>query len=58
MFHGLLWVLTGLGVLAVVGSFFLLRAVPAEIRPVAIAPLVVVLAGFTIGFLLLAGVLG
>ena len=58
MFDGLLWVLTGVGALAVVGAFLLIRRVPADIRPVAIVPLVVVLVGFTIGFLLLAGVFG
>lgn len=55
---GLLWALTGIGALAVVGSFFLLRKVPKEIRPVAFVPLAVVLVGFAIGALALMGVFG
>ena len=55
---GLLWFLMGVGVLAVVGSIVLVQKVPREIRPIAIVPLVVVLVGFGVGFLALAGVFG
>jgi len=55
---GLLWFLTGVGALAVVGSFVILRKVPKEIRPVAFVPLAVVLVGFVIGGLALTGVFG
>ena len=55
---GLLWFLTGVGALAVVGSFVILRKVPKEIRPVAFVPLAVVLGGFVIGGLALTGVFG
>lgn len=54
----LLWVLLGIGALGVVGSFLLLRTVPRDIRPVAFVPLGVVLLGFVIGALALAGVFG
>ena len=54
----LLWFLMGVGVLVVVGSIVLVRTLPREIRPIAIVPLVVVLVGFGIGFLALAGVFG
>jgi len=55
---GLLAFLLVVGVLAVVGSLVLMRRVPREIRPVALVPLFVVLVGFAIGFLALAGVFG
>ena len=54
----LLWALTAIGALAVVGSFVILRTVPREIRPVAFVPLAIVLVGFVIGGLALAGVFG
>lgn len=54
----LLWVLLLIGALGVVGSFVLLRTVPRDIRPVAFVPLGVVLVGFAIGALALAGVFG
>lgn len=47
-----------IGALGVIGSFILLRAVPREIRPVAFVPLGVVLVGFVVGALALAGVFG
>lgn len=55
---GLLWFLTIVGALVVVGSFILLRKVPKEVRPVAIVPLAVVLVGFLVGALALGGVFG
>jgi len=54
----LLWALTTIGALAVVGSFVILRKVPREVRPVAFVPLAIVLVGFVIGGLALAGVFG
>lgn len=54
----LLWALLAIGALGVIGSFILLRAVPREIRPVAFVPLGVVLVGFVVGALALAGVFG
>ena len=38
----LLWALLTIGALVVVGSYFLVRKLPRDIRPVAIVPLVVV----------------
>lgn len=55
---GLLAFLLIVGVLAVVGSLALMRRVPRDIRPVALVPLLVVLVGFVIGFMALAGVFG
>ena len=55
---GLLWFLMGVGALVVVGSLVLVRTLPREIRPIAIVPLIVVLVGFGVGFLALAGVFG
>ena len=55
---GLLAFLLIVGVLAVVGSLALMRRVPRDIRPVALVPLLVVLVGFVIGFVALAGVFG
>ena len=54
----LLWALTVIGALAVVGSFVVLRKVPRDIRPVAFVPLGIVLVGFVVGALALAGVFG
>lgn len=54
----LLWALLAIGALGVIGSFILLRTVPRDIRPVAFVPLAVVLVGFAIGALALAGVFG
>ena len=45
----LLWALLTIGALVVVGSYFLVRKLPRDIRPVAIVPLVVVFVGFIIG---------
>lgn len=54
----LLWTLLIIGALAVVGSFVILRKVPRDIRPVAFVPLGIVLVGFVVGALALAGVFG
>ncbi len=54
----LLWTLLAIGALGVIGSFVLLRTVPRDIRPVAFVPLGIVLIGFVIGALALAGVFG
>ncbi|MDO5533341.1 MAG: hypothetical protein Q4F65_01635 [Propionibacteriaceae bacterium] len=54
----LLWTLMIIGAAVVVGSLFALRALPRDLRPFAIVPLGVVLAGFVVGFLVLAGVFG